>query len=125
MKHQKLKIVYRNYGIADRFEDGTVELHKGLNDYPELKKSIITHELRHTDQKGFTKRDLLHDLSTPDQIKTATMLKFMIKNPSSLVQFLPIYWVKKRGWIVDLNLIIIYSVIAAIVAAVMFFGFLF
>lgn len=124
MKHQKLKIVYRNYGIADRFEDGVVELHRGLNDFPELKKSIIKHELRHTDQKGFTKKDFLHDLSTPDQINTITMLKFMIKNPSSLVQFLPIYWVKKRGWIADLNLIIIYSVLSAVIGLVIFLGFI-
>ncbi len=118
MKEQDLKIVYRGYGIADRFSDGTIELNKALDDYPKLKKSIIQHEIRHTSNQKINKKDFLHDLSTPDQVGTFQMFKFMARHPLSLVQFLPVYWTKKRGLIVDLNLIIIYSILIVIAGGI-------
>lgn len=124
MQYQKFNIVYRNYGIADRFQDGTIELNRALDKYPQLKKSIIKHELRHTDNPNFNKKDFIHDLSTPDQIKTWDMLKFMAHNPSSLIQFLPLYWTKKRGWIMDINLVVIYSILLAIVIPISIWAFL-
>lgn len=114
MKQEPLKIIYRTYGIADRFSDGTVELNIALNDYPELKAAILKHELHHTDNPRFNKKDLLHDINTPDQVKFMHMLKFMLRHPKSLTQFAPLYWTKKRGWIVDWNLVVIYSVVTVI-----------
>ncbi len=112
---EQLKIVYRGYGIADRFPDGIIELNKHLKKWPTLHKSLIQHEARHTNNQKFNKKDLVHDLSTPNQINTFKMMKFIMRHPLSLVQFMPVYWTKNRGLIVDYNLIIIWSVISVIV----------
>ena len=95
------KIVYRNYGIADRFSDGTIELNKYLNDYPELKKSLLLHEAKHTNNQRFNRRDLLHDLTSLQQLSVFQMMKFMIRHPFSLIQVLPIYKTKTAGWVYD------------------------
>lgn len=124
MEHPKLNIIYRSYGIADRFSDGTIELNRALDDYPGLKQSILRHEIRHTNNNRFNKKDFIHDLSTPDQVSLGKMLKFMFKHPASLVQFLPLYKTKTRGWVMDINLIIIYSILALISGLVVWFGFL-
>ena len=60
--NQELKIVYRDYGIADRFPDGTIELNRNLDKYPELKRAIIQHEVKHTNNPRVNKKDLLHHL---------------------------------------------------------------
>ena len=104
MKNKQLKIIYRNYGIADRFPDGTIELNKNLDKFPALKASIIEHEVRHTDNPKFNKKDFLHDLTTRHQYSQMQMIKFMFLNPRSFAQFLPIYKSKSRGWIMDKNL---------------------
>ena len=90
---EQLKIVYRNYGIADRFPD-CIELNKHLKKWPSLHKALIEHEARHTNRKGFTKEDLVHDLSTPNQLSTWKMMKFIMRHPFSLVQFVPVYWTR-------------------------------
>lgn len=118
----QLKIVYRDYGIADRFPDNVIELNKHLKNWPSLHKALIDHEARHTNRKGFNKKDLVHDLSTPNQLSTWEMMKFIIRHPFSLVQFVPIYWTKKRGLIIDYNLIIIWSVVSLITFLGLFFG---
>lgn len=115
---KKFKIVYRNYGIADRFDDNTIEMNKHLKNYPEIHESLLRHEARHTNNKRFNRTDLVHDLTTPNQINTFSMMKFIVRHPLSLVQFAPVYWTKKRGWIIDYNLIIGWGVLSSIV----FFG---
>ncbi len=112
---EQLKIVYRNYGIADRFPDGIIELNKHLKKYPNLHKSLIQHEARHTNNHKINKKDFLHDLNTPNQINTWEMMKFMVRHPLSLIQFVPFYWTKKRGYIVDYNLVIIWICISVVV----------
>lgn len=122
MKQEPLKIIYRNYGIADAFPDGVVELNKHLKKYPNLERSLIQHEARHTRQSGMTKHDLIHDLTTMNQIHTWNMMKFMVRHPFSLVQFVPIYYTKKRGWIKDNNLILVYGVLAGIIGTGLLIG---
>ena len=121
---QQLNIVYRNWGISDRFNDGTIELNKNLNKYPKLKKAILAHEIGHTDQPGFTRKDFLHDISSPDKIDNFAMMTFIIKHPSSLVQFLPFYYHKQRGMVFDANMIIVYSVMGIISLIGVVIGFL-
>ncbi len=118
----QFKIVYRGYGIADRFPDNVIELNKHLKKWPTLHASLLQHEARHTNNKKFNKKDLIHDLSTPNQIDTFKMMKFIIRHPFSLVQFIPIYWTKKRGLIIDYNLIIIWFVVSLIVFLGLLFG---
>ena len=111
---QQLNIVYRDWGISDRFNDGTIEINKHLNKYPKLKRAILAHEIDHTDQSGFNRKDFLHDISSPDKIDMFEMMKFVIKHPHSLVQFLPGYYHKERGLVLDANMIIAYSIIGTI-----------
>ena len=118
---EQFKIIYRSYGIADRFPGEVIELNKHLKKWPTLHKALIQHEARHTNNERLNRKDLIHDLSTPNQINTWKLMKFIIRHPFSLIQFVPIYWTKKRGLIIDYNLIIIWFVVALIV----FFGLLF
>ncbi len=122
MKNQKLNIIYRDYGIADKFDDGTIELNRHLNNYPKLKRALILHEIKHTTNSNLNKKDFLHDLSSQEKINTLDLMKFMIRHPLSLVQFLPIYYTKKRGLIKDKNLIIIYTFFLIIASIGVFFG---
>lgn len=113
---KQLKIVYRSFGIADKFPDNTIELNKHLDKYPQLKKSLIEHEIRHTNNMKFNRKDLEHDLATRHQLDTWKLMKFILRHPFSLVQFVPIYYHRKRkGWIVDNNLLIGWVVLIVII----------
>ena len=98
---EQFKIIYRNYGIADRFPDGTIELNKHLDEYPKLKASILQHESKHTSNQKFNRKDLLHDMTVIDQYNQWMLIKFMARHPLSLIQLLPLYYTKRRGWIFD------------------------
>ena len=122
---EQLKIIKRNWGIADRFPDGTIEINKHLDDYPDIKKSIIQHEARHSTHKGFTKKDLMHDLSTIDQFSQWQMMKFIVRHPFSVIQFFPVYYhFKRKDWVMDINLIIIYSIIVPLISLAIWIGFI-
>lgn len=110
-KRGDLNIVYVNHGLGNRYTDGTIELNKHLVKYPRLHKAIVKHELRHTDDSNMTRHDLLHDLTIPDQIRQLDVLKFCLRHPSSLSQLLPVIYHKKRGIVIDKNLILIYCVL--------------
>lgn len=114
--NNQIKIVKRDYGIADRFSDGTIEINKNLDDYPKLKKAILDHELGHTTNKEFNKSDFVHDLNSTKDIDKKELLRFMIKHPKSLTQFLPINYSKKRGLIIDVNMSIAYIIIVTIIS---------
>ncbi len=122
MVEQKLKVIYRNYGIADRFEDGTIELNRNLNDYPELKSALLKHEIKHTSNPNLNKHDFIHDLSSQERIRTWDLMRFMFRHPKSLIQFLPVYYTKERGIIKDKNLIVIYSFFLIIALIGIYFG---
>lgn len=115
---QPLKIVKRNYGIADRFSDGTIEIHKKLDYYPELKTALLKHERGHTHSNRVTKKDFIHDMTTNSQVPMKKMIRFLVTTPSAWVQFLPIYYTKRRGWIKDDNLLIFYGVLAGLIGIV-------
>lgn len=113
--NEQLKIRYRNYGIADRFQDGIIELNKHLKNYPDLHSALIEHEARHTNNQRFNRKDLMHDLTTQNQINTWKLMKFMVRHPFSLVQFAPAYYTKNRGLIIDYNLIVGWVILSFIV----------
>ncbi len=112
----EVKIVYVDTGIANRFSDGTIEINKNLKNFPELKAQIIRHELKHTKKDRLNKEDFDHDLTITDQIDNKQLLKFMIKHPASLSQFLPLYYSTKRGWVMDINESIKWGIIISIIA---------
>lgn len=114
-QQQELKIVYKNWGIADAFPDGVVELNKNLRNYPNLEKALIQHELKHSREAGFTKHDLVHDLTTMNQVSQWEMFKFIMTNPKSLTFLLPAYYSKERGLVYDQNAIIMWCVLIGII----------
>jgi len=94
-----MRIVKTNTGIASRVED-TIYMNKMLDRYPKLKRAILEHENNHTD--GFTMKDVLLDIRM-DELKglKSEYYKFILQNPSSWIEFLPI---KKYGDVVLFNL---------------------
>ena len=92
MKPIKIELVER--GVANRFSFSDyelIEINRRLVAYPELYDAILKHELEH-DENKFTAKDLKHDLTS----RTPGLWKFMIHNPSTWVQLLPIYYDRKR-----------------------------
>ncbi len=117
------KIVYRNYGIADRFEDGTIELNKHLNDYPNLKRALLMHESRHTDNQRMNRKDFMNDLTSLNQLNMFDMMKFMVRHPLSMIQILPIYWTKTGGWSYDEMSALYWGLLSVVVIIALFIGF--
>lgn len=101
-----MEIIEVDYGIANRF-DKHIEINKNLKNYPSLYNSIIEHELSHTSEKGFTKKDFIIDFGS-NKVSNWELLKFMFKYPKSLTQFLPFY-LKERQLIYDINMLFIWS----------------
>ncbi len=118
-----MKIIEVNHGIANRFTDGTIEVNKHLRAYPKLYYPIIKHELEHTDSSGFTLKDLRHDINANQEVNQIQLMKFMFKHPKSFTQFLPIYYTKKRKFVVDINLCLIYFVMFLVASLIRFFMF--
>jgi hypothetical protein len=108
-----MEIQFVKHGIANNFGD-VIELHEGLKEYPELQKALLDHELKHTSNPKFNSTDFAHDMM-PTKVKHWQLLKFMVRHPSSLSQFLPIYYSKRWGWVYDANLIIIYSILFSLI----------
>ncbi len=119
MSKPKIPIVNVNHGIANRFAD-CIEVNKHLHNYPKLYYPIIRHELEHTDNKGFTFKDFKHDINSEHKIDRIQLLKFMFKHPKSFTQILPIYYTRKRKFVVDINLFIAYSVMFVIAIIIYF-----
>lgn len=115
-------IEYVDYSLANNFGD-TIELNKNLLKYPDLHNSILEHELGHTNVPGFTITDFNHDLK-PQKVNQLHLLKFMVLHPKSFVQLLPIYHTKKRGWVYDINLSIIYLILIFLIVSGIVIGFI-
>ena len=114
-----MEVRYVNYAIANNFGD-YVELHEGLKAYPQLHDYILKHELEHTNKEGFTKDDFMHDIAQ-QQYSWKDMLKFLVNNPSALIQLLPAY---KKGDTVyyDINMILIWTGIIVSIGIALYFG---
>jgi hypothetical protein len=117
-----VKINYVSHSIANNFGE-VIEINKHLLKYPELHKTILEHELGHTDVAGFTKHDFKHDVQeiNVDQFQ---LLKFMVLHPKSFMQFLPFYYSKTWGFIYDINRIVIYSIVIMLIVAGIVIGML-
>ena len=113
-----MKIEYIDHSIGNRFDD-TIELNVNLKKYPKLHRAILEHELGH-DSGLFSIKDLKHDLK--HSVSPFELMKFMIKNPKSLTQFLPIYFHRKYGLVYDLNMILIYMFIFSLIGVSIYLG---
>ena len=99
-----MEIRFVDYGIANNFGD-YIEINRELKKFPELYKSVLEHELKHT-KKPFSLADFLVDIKE-NKIPTIQLLKFMVSRPETWIQFLPVY-IKNKKLIYDFNLIVLY-----------------
>jgi len=77
-----------DYGIASRI-GSTVYLHKGLKEFPELRNALIQHELEHS--SGYTFKDIIDDFGIKElNGSKKNYYNFILKNPSALIEYLPI-----------------------------------
>ena len=99
-------------GVANRFSlpnEELIEINWRLTEYPKLYYNVLQHELKH-DENNFTAKDLKHDMFS----RTPGLWKFMIKNPSTWVQLLPIYYDRKRkSFVYDWSAIIMWWMLIA------------
>lgn len=114
-----MRINYVDWGMANRFSD-FIEINKNLKKYPHLLEPILEHELQHTDSI-ISKKDLKIDF-LERQPFLLDRIKFMIKYPKSLIQFLPIYYTRKHGFIYDVNMILMYSFFIFIISISIIIG---
>ena len=115
-----MEVRYVKYGIANRFDD-YIEINENLRLYPELHSAVLQHELAHTDKKGFNKDDFLLDIG-PSKVNYWKLMKFMIMNPKSFLQFAPFY---KQGktFVYDINLCIVWGTIVSVIGIASFLAF--
>lgn len=116
----KNNIKYVEHSIANNFGD-VIELNRNLLKYPNLHEQVLEHELDHSDEKGFTKYDLNHDLKA-SKINQWELMKFMFLHPKAFIQLLPIYYTKERGWVYDINLSLIYAFLIVIIVVGIMIG---
>lgn len=114
------KVVYVPYGVANRYTDNVIEVHKDLKDFPNLLKPILKHEMSHSDVPGLTWADFKIDFFGNISLKRRNLYRFMLSRPNTWVQILPFYFHPKRGFVIDLNRSIFYLICLFIVS--LFFG---
>ena len=115
-----MEIKYVNHSIANRFE-GYIELNKNLKKYPELLKPILKHELSHTD-KAWSIQDFSLDFLSNSGVSSWGLIKFMFKHPRSFTQLSPILYSKKKGFVIDINILIMYITMLIIFTLTIWFG---
>lgn len=115
-----MKIVEVNHSIANRFK-GYIEINKNLKKYPELLKPILEHELAHTD-KPFTFHDFKLDFFSNSKVNQFSLMKFMFKHPKTFLQLSPFLYSKKKGFVIDFNLLIMYLIMFTIFIMTIYIG---
>lgn len=99
-KKKQIPVRYSKLGLANFFGD-YIEINRNLKDNKKLRDYIIHHELGH--KKEF---DIAHEFKIDWKIMPLLFL-FIIKNPSTWIDFIPIQF-RNRQIIYDTNLLIIY-----------------
>ena len=105
---KKPKIYFRNSGIASMFIDKTgkwIEMNSALKKYPKLYNAILKHEMKHYRSKN---KFIDFKIDTFDKPPKG-LGKFILKHPSSLTEFLPV-WTNYRGQLApNWYLVVLYS----------------
>ena len=108
-----MEIIEVEWGLANRFKD-EIEVNKHLKKHPKLYYPIMKHEFAHDDSL-FSWKEFKHDLITDNKLNQWDLLKFMIHHPKTFTQLIPIYYSKKRGFVIDLNLSLTYFVMLSLI----------
>jgi hypothetical protein len=120
MTSTELPIVEVNHGLANRFK-GCIEINKHLSKYPNLRKSILEHEYAHTD-KEVSFQDFKLDFLMTDAMHYKSLFSFMIRHPKSFTQLLPFYWTRKKGFVYDINMMVMYLTMSCVFGLTIYFG---
>lgn len=99
-----MSIEYVDHGIANVIE-GRIYMNHRLKAYPELHKRILAHEMEHINGADYT---LDWKLKLDGELES-----FVLKNPSSWTQFLPIWFVGKKV-IYSKTMLIVWVILAAV-----------
>lgn len=102
----QLKVKYSDYGVANFFGN-YIEINKKFKYNKPLRDYVVKHELGHKN-----KFDLSHEFEIDYHI--FPLMIFILKNPSTWTDFLPIQF-KKKKIIYDLNLMILYVFIISLI----------
>lgn len=116
-----IPINYVKWGLANRFDD-CIEMSESLKSNPRLHNAILDHELGHKKTNTF-KRDFMHDLTPLSKVSQREVVVFMLTHPRTLTQVFPFYWSSRRKqFIYDLNMVIVYTVVFGIIGFGLYFG---
>ena len=115
-----MDIKYVDHSLSNRFENH-IEINRNLKNYPKLLQPILEHELSHSD-KPWSIEDFKLDFVSNNNINHWELFKFMLKHPKSFYQLLPIYYSKEKGFVYDVNLIIMFIILFSIFILTIYFG---
>ena len=115
----RYKIEYVGHGIANRFPQGLIRIHKKLLQpkFQPLFLEILDHEKKHTDV-GYTIDDFKLDMKG---FRNKSLYRyFVLTTPSSWIQFSPM--LRANGiWYFDMTLMMSYGVAFLIILLILFF----
>lgn len=115
-----MKVIEVSHSIANRFDE-YIEINKNLKKYPHLLQPIMEHELSHTD-KTWSWKDFKLDFISNSNVNPFSLMKFMFRHPASFLQFSPILFSKKKGFIFDVNLFIMYFIMLLVFVSTIYLG---
>ena len=113
-----MKVKETEWGIACRIEN-TIYINKNLEkqDFM-LYLAILNHELQHS--SGYSWKDIKLDLRNEhlNGLK-GKYYKFILKNPKSLVEFLP-FWVYEKHFAINPSMLAIYGIFLILLGVILF-----
>jgi hypothetical protein len=108
---ESVEIKKINYGIACRVGN-KIYMNNRLTEYPKLFNAILNHEKSHT--SGFIWNDIILDIGDKnlERVKKDYYI-FILKNPSSWIEFLP-FWIYDKKIVFNPLIMAIYFISALI-----------
>lgn len=124
LKQDNAKIRWVTHGSSNSFvynykgvKSKIIEVNRNLLDYPKLFNQVILHEIKHS-KDIWNKSDLVNDIVP--SVNKLDFFSFMISNPSSWIEGLPIYYTKKQGIVYDLNMCLLWG-LGLVIGLISFF----
>ena len=77
--------------------------------------------MAHTDA-AWSMEDFKLDFLSNNKVNNWQLLKFMFKYPKSFLQLSPVLYTRKKGFIIDINLIIMYFVMVTMFGLTIYLG---